>query len=187
MVLYHTITTIFQTYLALKIFILLIGFISKEEFEEACRVLNNFNDEEGTPNSSISDLAKALDINKDGKIDFNEFLEAFRLVNNSIEEKSKSFTSVNSWSCLCNSIFASMIPFLYYPHQLYIILCYLLSEPQKSIRVWLQWKKNLVNSRFISDTVIHQMILNATILKRGIVIWTCQSWPGIWQVVLDLL
>jgi len=71
------------------------GFISKEEFEEACRVLNNFNDQEDTPNSSISDLAKALDINKDGKIDFNEFLEAFRLVNHSIEEQSKSSMSVN--------------------------------------------------------------------------------------------
>ena len=59
-------------------------------------MLNNFNDTE-TPNSSISDLAKALDINKDGKIDFNEFLEAFRLVNNSIEEQSISFCSENNW------------------------------------------------------------------------------------------
>ena len=68
-------------------FLFLQGFISKEEFEEACSVLNKFN-EEVIPGSNISDLAKALDINKDGKIDFNEFLEAFRLVNNSIEEKS---------------------------------------------------------------------------------------------------
>ena len=62
-----------------------------EEFEEACRVLNGFNEESVIPASSISDLAKALDINKDGNIDFNEFLEAFRLVNNSVEEKSVTF------------------------------------------------------------------------------------------------
>lgn len=62
-----------------------------EEFEEACGVLNGFHDENIIPTSSIRDLAKVLDINKDGNIDFNEFLEAFRLVNNSIEEKSVTF------------------------------------------------------------------------------------------------
>ena len=67
-----------------------------EEFEEACRVLNGFNDENIIPASSISDLAKALDINKDGNIDFNEFLEAFRLVNNSVEEKSVTFEESDS-------------------------------------------------------------------------------------------
>ena len=68
-----------------------IGFISMEEFEEACGVLNGFHDKNIIPSSSIRDLAKALDINKDGNIDFNEFLEAFRLVNSSIEEKSVTF------------------------------------------------------------------------------------------------
>ena len=67
-----------------------------EEFEEACRVLNGFNDENIIPAASISDLAKALDINKDGNIDFNEFLEAFRLVNNSVEEKSVTFEESDS-------------------------------------------------------------------------------------------
>ncbi|XP_057313547.1 serine/threonine-protein phosphatase with EF-hands 2-like [Hydractinia symbiolongicarpus] len=55
------------------------GFISTEEMEEACHMLNKHTN--GLiPESGIQDLAKTLDINKDGKIDFNEFLEAFRLV-----------------------------------------------------------------------------------------------------------
>lgn len=62
------------------------GFISKEEFEEACRILNDYSSDI-IPLSSASDLAKALDINKDGKIDFNEFLEAFRLVSLSVGER----------------------------------------------------------------------------------------------------
>ena len=78
----------------LSLFRMFSGFISKEEFEEACHVLNNFN-EKVIPGSSISDLANTLDINKDGKIDFNEFLEAFRLVNSSIEEKSITFDGGN--------------------------------------------------------------------------------------------
>ena len=55
--------------------------ISSEEFEEACQVLNKFTN--GLiPDTRIRELAKTLDINKDGMIDFNEFLEAFRLVSN---------------------------------------------------------------------------------------------------------
>ncbi|XP_077867569.1 serine/threonine-protein phosphatase with EF-hands pef-1-like [Saccoglossus kowalevskii] len=55
------------------------GQISMDEFGEACKILAEH------INSSISDeqvrdMAKSIDMNKDGYIDFNEFLEAFRLV-----------------------------------------------------------------------------------------------------------
>ncbi len=50
-----------------------------DEFEDACELLSSHI---GTSLSkeSIRDMARCIDINKDGIIDFNEFLEAFRLV-----------------------------------------------------------------------------------------------------------
>jgi len=48
------------------------------EFENCCCALEKVT---GTqfPSSSIKDMAVAMDINNDGKICFNEFLESFRL------------------------------------------------------------------------------------------------------------
>jgi len=65
------------------------GLISSEEFEEACHMLNKYSSTHIIPSTSIKDLAKTLDINKDGMIDFNEFLEAFRLVTISVQENQK--------------------------------------------------------------------------------------------------
>ena len=48
-------------------------------------MLNQFSQRQ-IPADKINDLAKSLDINKDGMIDFNEFLEAFRLVSLSVEQ-----------------------------------------------------------------------------------------------------
>ena len=60
-----------------------LGFVTQDEFEEACNVLNKFSN--GVISSgSVEDMVKMLDINKDGMIDFNEFLEAFRLVSLSV-------------------------------------------------------------------------------------------------------
>ncbi|GCC38046.1 serine/threonine-protein phosphatase with EF-hands 1 [Chiloscyllium punctatum] len=55
------------------------GMISIEEFRQTWRLFSShlhidMNDE------CIDDLARSIDFNKDGSIDFNEFLEAFRLV-----------------------------------------------------------------------------------------------------------
>ncbi|OON23719.1 EF hand, partial [Opisthorchis viverrini] len=52
------------------------GHISLAEFQAAClRLPNRAHIDE----KSISDMARSIDLNKDGEIDFNEFLEAFRL------------------------------------------------------------------------------------------------------------
>ncbi|XP_062837292.1 serine/threonine-protein phosphatase with EF-hands 2 isoform X6 [Anolis carolinensis] len=58
------------------------GLISLEEFHQTWKLFSdhmniNISDE------SISDLARSIDFNKDGNIDFNEFIEAFRLVSQS--------------------------------------------------------------------------------------------------------
>lgn len=50
-----------------------------DEFEEGCRLLNQHVNTQ-IPEKSIQDLAKSIDLDNDGFIDFNEFLEAFRLV-----------------------------------------------------------------------------------------------------------
>ena len=63
----------------------LSGCISLEEFKDSCEVLNQFSHRQ-IPPEKINDLARSLDINRDGRIDFNEFLEAFRLVSISVEE-----------------------------------------------------------------------------------------------------
>ncbi|XP_071524819.1 serine/threonine-protein phosphatase with EF-hands pef-1-like [Panulirus ornatus] len=58
------------------------GYISMEEFSEACELLSRHIDVP-IPKDDITDLARSIDINKDGYIDFNEFLECFRIVESS--------------------------------------------------------------------------------------------------------
>ena len=55
-----------------------------EEFSEACTVLCQHT---GTvlTGKEIRNMVNAMDQNKDGQIDFNEFLEAFRIVNHQHE------------------------------------------------------------------------------------------------------
>ncbi|XP_076047339.1 serine/threonine-protein phosphatase with EF-hands pef-1-like [Oratosquilla oratoria] len=55
------------------------GNISMEEFSEACSLLSQHTDDP-MPKEEIIDLARSIDLNKDGFIDFNEFLECFRIV-----------------------------------------------------------------------------------------------------------
>ena len=51
-----------------------------KEFADVCVFLGNHN---GSPfeEKQIMDLAASIDLDKNGVIDFNEFLEAFRIVN----------------------------------------------------------------------------------------------------------
>ncbi|XP_042228027.1 serine/threonine-protein phosphatase with EF-hands 2-like [Homarus americanus] len=55
------------------------GHISMEEFKETCELLSR-HIEVPISTQEITDLARSIDINKDGYIDFNEFLECFRIV-----------------------------------------------------------------------------------------------------------
>ena len=55
--------------------------VSLDEFQDCCRILCEHTN--CMSEQDIRDLARTLDINQDGFIDFNEFLEAFRLSENS--------------------------------------------------------------------------------------------------------
>ena len=69
-----------------------------EEFEEACTILSAHAQ---TPMSKedIREMGQAIDRNKDGNIDINEFLEAFRIVDRfGTELKRKSVDSGKSIS-----------------------------------------------------------------------------------------
>ena len=59
------------------------GVISMQEFTDVCAFLGNHNNSK-FDEKQIMDLAKSIDLDKNGVIDFNEFLEAFRIVD--IEE-----------------------------------------------------------------------------------------------------
>src|SRR6218665_1710299 len=50
-----------------------------DEFEEACTILSQHT-RAVIPREHVLAMARSIDINHDGSIDFNEFLEAFRIV-----------------------------------------------------------------------------------------------------------
>uniref|UniRef100_A0A8B9NGX0 Serine/threonine-protein phosphatase with EF-hands n=1 Tax=Accipiter nisus TaxID=211598 RepID=A0A8B9NGX0_9AVES len=58
------------------------GLISSEEFHQTWKLFSSHMNIELT-DDGINDLVRSIDFNKDGNIDFNEFLEAFRLVKQS--------------------------------------------------------------------------------------------------------
>jgi hypothetical protein len=55
------------------------GVISMQEFTDTCTFLGNHNGSK-LDKKQIMDLAASIDLDKNGVIDFNEFLEAFRIV-----------------------------------------------------------------------------------------------------------
>lgn len=56
-----------------------LGLISVEEFRQTWKLLSSHLKTE-ISDKAIADLAHSIDFNKDGSIDINEFMEAFRLV-----------------------------------------------------------------------------------------------------------
>ncbi|XP_067004767.2 serine/threonine-protein phosphatase rdgC [Anabrus simplex] len=55
------------------------GYITMEEFSDACALLSEHLQTPITPEQLV-DICNSMDINKDGSVDLNEFLETFRLV-----------------------------------------------------------------------------------------------------------
>ncbi|XP_072405570.1 serine/threonine-protein phosphatase with EF-hands 2 [Chiloscyllium punctatum] len=58
------------------------GLITFEELQKTCKLLSSHLNID-VSDKAIGDLARSMDFNKDGSIDINEFLEAFRLVDSS--------------------------------------------------------------------------------------------------------
>ncbi|XP_019479036.1 PREDICTED: serine/threonine-protein phosphatase with EF-hands 2 [Hipposideros armiger] len=65
------------------------GFISLDEFRQTWKLFSSHMKIDIT-DDCIRDLARSIDFNKDGHIDINEFLEAFRLVEQSCSEGNAS-------------------------------------------------------------------------------------------------
>ncbi|XP_037006079.2 serine/threonine-protein phosphatase with EF-hands 2 isoform X5 [Artibeus jamaicensis] len=65
------------------------GFISLDEFRQTWKLFSSHMKTDIT-DDCVCDLARSIDFNKDGHIDINEFLEAFRLVEQSCLEGSDS-------------------------------------------------------------------------------------------------
>ncbi|XP_045922371.1 serine/threonine-protein phosphatase with EF-hands 2-like [Micropterus dolomieu] len=65
------------------------GLISFEEFRQTWKLLSSHLNTE-ISDEAIADLAQSIDFNKDGSIDINEFMEAFRLVDLSAHNMSLS-------------------------------------------------------------------------------------------------
>ncbi|GBP41668.1 hypothetical protein EVAR_31986_1 [Eumeta japonica] len=59
------------------------GFITLEEFSEACQLIGKYMPNPMTQEQLV-DICRLMDINKDGLVDLNEFLESFRLAEKSL-------------------------------------------------------------------------------------------------------
>ncbi|EDV24915.1 uncharacterized protein TRIADDRAFT_56332 [Trichoplax adhaerens] len=70
------------------------GLISMEEFQDSCLLLDD-HVKSFMSKEDIHNLAKSIDFNNDGHIDFNEFLEAFRLVSKEQENDNYSLNGVS--------------------------------------------------------------------------------------------
>ncbi|XP_072480229.1 serine/threonine-protein phosphatase with EF-hands 2 [Notamacropus eugenii] len=79
------------------------GLISFDEFRQIWRLFSSHMNID-ISDESICDLARSIDFNKDGNIDINEFLEAFRLVEQSyLEDKDSELKSLETSDSSCSS------------------------------------------------------------------------------------
>lgn len=88
----HWIVCFFSLSFSLSIFQIIsnrLGFISLDEFAEACDLLQKHLPEHDTK-EELMEMCKLMDINKDSLVDLNEFLETFRLCE---QERGNSFKS----------------------------------------------------------------------------------------------
>lgn len=69
---------IFENYIGLT-HVMFTGYITLDEFSDACGILSKHMPDP-IPMEQLLDICRSMDINKDGQVDLNEFLETFRLV-----------------------------------------------------------------------------------------------------------
>ncbi|XP_027710431.1 serine/threonine-protein phosphatase with EF-hands 2 [Vombatus ursinus] len=79
------------------------GLISFDEFRQIWKLFSSHMNID-ISDESICDLARSIDFNKDGNIDINEFLEAFRLVEQSyLEDKDSELKTSETSDSSCSS------------------------------------------------------------------------------------
>lgn len=66
------------------------GFITLEEFSEACQLIGKYMPNPMTQDQLV-DICRLMDINKDGLVDLNEFLESFRLAEKSLQDEDDGY------------------------------------------------------------------------------------------------
>lgn len=71
------------------------GYITLEEFSEACQLLGKYMPNPMTQEQLV-DICRLMDINKDGLVDLNEFLESFRLAEKSLQEEENTLAELQA-------------------------------------------------------------------------------------------
>ncbi|XP_072941598.1 serine/threonine-protein phosphatase rdgC [Epargyreus clarus] len=71
------------------------GYITLEEFSEACQLLGKYMPNPMTQEQLV-DICRLMDINKDGLVDLNEFLESFRLAEKNLHEEENELLEIEA-------------------------------------------------------------------------------------------
>ncbi|XP_050671394.1 serine/threonine-protein phosphatase rdgC [Leptidea sinapis] len=71
------------------------GYITLEEFSEACQLIGKYMPNPLTQEQLV-DICRLMDINKDGLVDLNEFLESFRLAEKNLHEEELQLEEINA-------------------------------------------------------------------------------------------
>lgn len=75
--------------------ITLSGYITLEEFSEACQLIGRYMPNPMTQEQLV-DICRLMDINKDGLVDLNEFLESFRLAEKSLHDEENEYGNIQA-------------------------------------------------------------------------------------------